>query len=674
VGKEPVHGFLFFKRNGRSIVRPDGGKETIPLARGASGTALHGDRVELKRLPPRKSGGKRKGKFGRKEGKPRYAVTKVLERETDEFLGYFRKVGQRKMVQAESSRILTKFKIEGDRIGAKIEDKVLVKFVRWDKASSEPTCRILRVIGPGGEPMTDHLGILAKYGLAEKFPQKASTEANGIPQEISRKNLKNRRDYRKHFTLTIDPLDARDFDDALSIRNLENGKTEIGVHIADVSAYVIPDSHLDKEAKRRGNSTYLVGEVVPMLPEKLSNGICSLVEGEERLVKSVLFQFGKGGKLLRSELAECVIKSDKRLTYEQASLLMKEKDIVKIKSFKTPQSRYSGNPGKPLRSLSDQKVGKLRDTIRKCWTLASKLRKERLRAGSLNLDGAEVKILVNDKGFPERVLTVINDESHQLIEEFMLLANETVAKELRKRKLPGIHRVHPDPDPEKLDELRHFVSLFGISCGDLSINREVQKLLASIKNHPIAQVLRIKFLRSLKQASYKATPEGHYGLAKRDYLHFTSPIRRYSDLVAHRIVAGILKKENKRKIEPGTLESLSKHLSTRERNSVDAERESVKTKLLLLYEMEIKQNKLKSHKAVITDIAHKGFFVELKETLAQGFVPLRTLPRNEGYRVSHDGIRITARNPKKNLRLGQVIQVVIDKVNHSEKQLDFRLA
>ena len=630
--------------------------------------------MELKRLSPRKGGGKRKGRFGRKESKPRYAVTKILERETDEFLGYFRKVGRRKMIQAENSRIFPKFKIEGDGKGAKIDDKVLVKFVRWDKETSEPTCRILRVIGPGGEPMTDHLGILAKYGLAKEFPENASAEANGIPRQISRKNLKDRRDYRKHLTITIDPLDARDFDDALSIRDLENGKLEIGVHIADVSAYVLPGSHLDKEAKRRGNSTYLVGEVVPMLPEKLSNGICSLVEGEDRLVKSVLFQFGKGGKLLRSELAECVIRSDKRLTYEQASLLMKEKDIVKIKSFKTPQSRYSGNPGKTLSSLSDQKVGKLRDTTQKLWTLASRLRKERLRAGSLNLDGEEVKILVDEKGFPESVLKIAGDESHQLIEEFMLLANETVAKELRKRKLPGIHRVHPDPDPEKLDELRHFVSLFGISCGDLGISREVQKLLAHIKSHPIAQVLRIKFLRSLKQACYRATPDGHYGLAKRDYLHFTSPIRRYSDLVAHRIVAGILRKEKTRKRENGKLESLSKHLSTTERNSTDAERESIKTKLLLLYEMEIKQNKLKSHKAVITEIAHKGFFVELKETLAQGFVPLRTLPRNEGYRISHDGIRITARNPKRNLRLGQVIQVVIDKVNHSEKHLDFRLA
>ena len=352
MGKEAVHGVLYFRRDGRASVHVEGKNEPIPLAKGASGTALHGDEVRLRRLSQKSRKGSRKKNFGRKPSKPRYEVVKIQKRGTDEFLGYLQKIGQRRIIQAENSRFFAPFKIVGKECGAKIGDKILAKFDRWDSPAPTPSCRILRVLGPGGEPMTDHLGILAKYGLSSKFPEKVVKEASKSPDQVRTTDRKGRRDYRKHFTFTIDPLDARDFDDAISIRKLENAQTEIGVHIADVSAYVAPGSALDKEARRRGNSTYLVGEVVPMLPQKLSNGICSLVEGEERLVKSVLFRFGKGGKIIRSELAECVIKSDKRLTYEQAGLLMREDDLEKIRSAKPPESRYSGNPGKPLASLS----------------------------------------------------------------------------------------------------------------------------------------------------------------------------------------------------------------------------------------------------------------------------------------------------------------------------------
>ena len=674
MGKEPVRGVLYFRRNGRASIHIDGRSEPVPLAKGASGTALHGDEVQLRRLSPKKTKSKQKKRFGRKPSKPRYEVVKVHKRGTDEFLGYLQKIGQKRVIRAENSRFFSPFKIVGEECGAKVGDKVLAKFHRWDSPAPTPSCRILRVLGPSGEPMTDHLGILAKYGLSSKFPEKTQREADKSPDCVRTIDRKGRRDYRKHFTLTIDPLDARDFDDAISVRNFEKDQFEVGVHIADVSAYVPFGSALDKEARRRGNSTYLVGEVVPMLPQKLSNGICSLVEGEERLVKSVLFRFGKGDKLLRCELAECVIKSDKRLTYEQAGLLMREGNLKAIRAAKPPKSRYSGNPGEPLAALPDAKLDKLRATIRKLWAIASKLRENRMKAGALNLESAEVKILVDNQGSIESISQVESDESHQLIEEFMLLANESVAKELRKRKLPGIHRVHPDPDPENLEELRQFVSLFGISCGDLSSRKETTKLLAAIRKHPIAQVLRIKLLRSLKQACYRASPDGHYGLAKVDYLHFTSPIRRYADLVVHRIVTGILRGEKRPAPDIGKLKGIAKHISITERNSVDAERESVKPKLIAYYDRELRENDLHSHKAVITGIAHKGFFIELVDTLAQGFVPLRTLPRQEGYRVTSNGTGIVARNPRKNIQLGQRIKVVVDKINHAEKQLDFRLA
>jgi ribonuclease R len=672
VGKNKVRGTLYFGRQGRAKVVVDGRDEPISLARGATGTALHGDLVELHVLPPKKKKTDRRKNRG-KSPKLRYEVRKIVKRETTNFLGYLKKDIGRFLIQAENSRLFVPFKILGDVRKAREGDKIVAQFVRWDPPARLPMCKIIRVLGPGDDPLTDHKGILAKFGLSGNFPDKVENESKSCPDKVSQNDRKGRMDLRKVFTLTIDPLDARDFDDALSFREPGNGELEIGVHIADVSHYVRSGTQLDREAKKRGNSTYLVGEVVPMLPHRLSSGICSLVEAEERLVKSVLFRFSKDGKLLGSKLAESVIKSDKRLTYEQAILFMKETSLEKIRTAKPPPSRYSGNPGRPLSELSNEQLAELKEVIEKLWRVAAQVRRGRMKAGSLDFASSEVKILVNDRGEPEEIIQSESDESHQLIEEFMLLANETVAKELRKKHLPGIFRVHPDPDPENLDELRSFLSVFGISCGELSSRKEVNKMLDQINKHALAQVLRIKFLRSMKQACYRNTPDGHYGLAKRDYLHFTSPIRRYADLVVHRIIEQIVRRQKVNKSEHEKLEGLAKHLSTTERNSVDAERESVKDKLLLYYKTDMGKRPPVKHKAIITEIGRRGFFIELTATLARGFVPIRTLPRELGYRVASNGTALVGRNPKNKLKLGQEIKVVIDKVFVSDKQLDFRL-
>ena len=662
-----------FGKQGRAKVYLDSSNaEPISLAKGASSTALHGDLVELRPLPPKKKKFDRRKKKT-KEQKSRYEVRKIVRRNTTEFLGYLRKDLGRFLVNAENSRLFIPFKILGDVRKGNPEDKVVAQFVRWDPPARIPTCKILRVLGPGGEATTDHLGILAKFGLSSKFPAKVEEEADAVAASVSKEDLKNRVDYRKVFTVTIDPLDARDFDDALSLKQLADDTWEVGVHIADVSHYVREGTSIDREAKKRGNSTYLVGEVVPMLPHRLSSGICSLVEGEERLTKCVLFQFAKNGRILKTEIIESVIKSDKRLTYEQAILFLKSKSIEEIKAAKPPASRYSGNPGKSLQSLDDEFLSTIGSSIRKLWEFASQLRESRFENGALNLDSGDIKILVDDQGEPEEILHSENDESHQLVEELMLLANETIAKELKKKNLPGIFRVHPDPDESNLEELRHFLQLFGISCGELTSRKEVTKALVGINKHPISQVLRIKFLRSLKQACYRHTPDGHYGLAKVDYLHFTSPIRRYSDLVVHRVVENYVRKIKNKKTAPDKFESLSKHLSTTERNSVDAERESIKDKLLLLYKGEIGKRPPVRHKAVITEITRRGFFIELKDTLARGFVPIRTLPRELRYRLSSSGTALVGKNPRNRLKLGQEINVVIDKVFPSDKQLDFRM-
>jgi len=673
VGRDKIHGVLYFGKQGRAKVVIEGKNEPIALAKGYSSTALHGDTVELTVLPSKKKKFDRKKRV-KKAPKLRYEVRKIVKRGTRDFLGYLRRDLGRSLVQAENSRLFVPFKILGDDRRAKEHDKVLAQFVRWDPPARIPMCKILRVLGPGDDPLTDHKGILAKYGLNGSFPDKVTEEASKCPEKVTAQDIQNRRDMRNVFTLTIDPLDARDFDDALSIQELQNGDWEIGVHIADVSHYVKQGTQLDREANRRGNSTYLVGEVVPMLPHRLSSGICSLVEGEERLVKSVLFVFSAQGKLLQSKLAESVILSDKRLTYEQAGLFLKEKNLAKIRSAKPPSSRYSGNPGKSLEELNDQILEKLQLSIRKIWEFASLIRGDRMKKGALDLESMEVKILVDQKGQPEKILQSESDESHHMIEEFMLLANETVARELRKQKLPGIFRVHPDPDPENLEELRSFLQVFGISCGELTGRKEVTKMLNALNKHPLAQVLRIKFLRSLKQACYRSTPDGHYGLAKNDYLHFTSPIRRYSDLVVHRIIENLIRKQRTQKIDFSKLEGTAKHLSITERNSVDAERESIKDKLLLYYKKDIGKRPPVVHQAIITEISPRGFFIELVQTLARGFVPIRTLPRELGYRVSSNGTALVGRNPKIKLKLGQEIGVSIDKVFVSDKQLDFRLS
>ncbi len=671
MGKPTVRGILSFGRNGRCRVLLGDGEEFISLARGASGTGLHGDLVELFSLPPKKRDRKRKGL---KPKPPRFEVRKIVKRGTNEFLGFFSQEFNRPVVQSENSRVRIPFKVMGDTKNAQENDKVLVKFVRWDPPARIPSCKILRVLGPSHDAQTDHKGILVKYGLSQTFPDKVEEEAKSFGEKISTKDYKGRKDFRNTFTLTIDPLDARDFDDAISFKLLESGDFEIGVHIADVAHYVKRGSALDKEARKRGNSTYLVGEVVPMIPHSLSSGLCSLIEGEDRLVKSVLFRFSSDYEVLGHHIYDSVINSDKRLTYEQALLFLQKENLADILEATPPPSRYSGNPGRALTEINESGLQSIHKTIRLLGKVARHLRKKRMDHGSLELASAEVKILVDQRGEPEKIYQNKDDESHQLIEEFMLLANQTIARIARKKRLPVVYRTHPDPEPESLEELRNFLSLFGISCGELTSRKEVQKMLFQINRSPISQVLRIKFLRSLQQACYRASPDGHYGLAMNDYLHFTSPIRRYADLITHRALEPLLTSKDTPKKSAESMEGLAKKLSISERNSVDAERESIKDKLILFYKRDLEKKEVVKHKALITEINRRGFFVELTDTLARGFVNARTLPREIGYRLASNGSALVGRNPKHKLKIGQEIEIQIDRINSLDKQMDFRLA
>jgi ribonuclease R len=556
----------------------------------------------------------------------------------------------------------------------------VVRLHDWLDRSVNPEGEVIEVLGKANEPQAELKAIFRKHNLPTSFPVEVESEVASLPDEVRPEDRHHRLDLRSVPTFTIDPDDAKDFDDALSIEPLADGDLRVGVHIADVGAYVKPDTGLDREAQRRGNSTYLVGTVVPMLPFKLSNGLCSLKEDSDRLTKSVFLTFSSGGKLKATDFANSVIRSRKRLTYKQAFALLKEDDLNKVRQLPLPAAHQTGSTGRSLRELPRPELQNLQKWIRQLWSIATRLRHERMQGGSLDLDMPEVKIFVDEQGYADRLERIVNDESHQLIEEFMLAANEAVALALRRANLPAIYRVHGKPDEEKLGDLRQFLLTFNLQVGDLTKRGELVKLLRKLRDHPQGHLLRVQVLRSLRKAVYLPSPEGHYGLNKSDYLHFTSPIRRYADLVVHRSFEQYLAKFHGRKtrggspgISAGRAQSLSEHLSLTEQNSAEAERESIKVKLLEFFERELERKKKTKFEAVVTEIRNHGLFIELTESMAFGFVRLSSL-RDDFYVLSPDGSSIVGRRSKRKITLGQKIPVMVEKVDRVRRQIDFLLA
>ena len=562
----------------------------------------------------------------------------------------------------------------------KVGDKVVVKMLEWKQRHLNPEAEIIEVLGRTHEPDAEFKAILYKYDLNPRFPSAVEQQTKDIPDVVRSEDIGNRQDCRDLFTFTIDPDDAKDFDDALSLELLEDGKTRVGVHIADVSAYVKPGSPLDREAQKRGNSTYLVGTVIPMLPHALSNGLCSLVEAEDRLTKTCFITFNDSADISEVKFANTVINSNKRLTYKQAYAFMQQDDLAEIRNTPLPPKHQTGSTGRSLDKVTDEEMATLKKYIGKLWQIAKQLRERRFRKGSLDLDMTSVKIYVDEEGYADRIEKEFNDESHQLIEEFMLSANEQVARTMKKQDFPCIYRVHDEPEEEKLKELRETMQSFGVQCGNLQKPREMTLLLKKLKEHPQGYTLKVHVLRSLKQAQYRASADGHYGLSKPDYTHFTSPIRRYSDLIVHRILDGYLCKtradsalmEPEIRYKQGKLESLGDHISVTERNSVDAERESVKTKLLEFYDRELQKEQKQHFKAIITDVKNHGLFVELTDTLAFGMVHISTLD-DDFYHPNPEGTALIGRRKKRTYALGQYIMVQVERVDRFKRQIDFRV-
>jgi ribonuclease R len=642
-----------------------------------TGVALPGDRVVVRAFP---------GRRGRKPGEKIGGVVRVLERDRETIVGNLVRGRREFVVQPDDPRFSYEIFV-GDPAKSGITpppepgDKVVVKLNEWNNRRDSLTGKIISRLGRTHEPRAELLGIFQKYEFSTTFPADVEREAAAIPDQVQPRELAHRLDYRDRVVFTIDPDDAKDFDDALSYEPLDGGDVRIGIHIADVSTYVHSGSALDREAQRRGNSTYLVGVVIPMLPEKLSNGLCSLVEAQDRLCKAVFITFAKNGRIKETTYANTVIRSRKRLTYKQAYVLMFEDDLAIVRALPLPAKHQTGSTGRALNSLSDQELSDLQTWVRALWKIGSKLRKDRMAHGSLDLDMPETKIFVDEQGYADRLEKIQHDESHQLIEEFMLAANEAVARLTRTHSLPSLYRVHDDPDVAKLEEFRGLLDTFGIEVGDLTVRAELVRLLKTLSTHPQGYTLRTQLLRSLKKAAYRASADGHFGLHKKDYTHFTSPIRRYADLVVHRVFQSYLVKHSGHPpashgevgYDLPRAERLGEHLSLTEINSAEAERESVKIKLLEYFERELAKEVKTHFAAIITDVRPNGFFIELVESMTFGFIAASTL-QDDTYRLVDDGTKFVGRRTKKTYELNARFDVVVDKVDRFKRLIDFRPA
>ncbi len=613
------------------LVPIDAAERDFYIAGEDTGTALHGDLV-LARI---------KEQHGRqRDSRLRGEVVKVLQRKRRQLVGTLNKTPMFYYVVPDEARIPYDISVPPPKEPAPLGQKVVVELKEWPDRRKPPEGVITEVLGAPDAPGVDLISIIRKHDLPTSFPEKVEQEAADIPAQIAPAELARREDFRGIFTLTIDPDDAKDFDDALSYRNLPNGDFEIFVHIADVSHYVRPGTALDDEAKTRGNSIYLVDRVIPMLPEKLSNGICSLMPEVDRLVKTAIVTLGRKGETKSFRFAEGVIHSAKRLTYQEAYALL----------------------GKPATSPLGQSLHDLN-------TMAQTLRRKRFANGALDLDFPEVKVRVNELGVPIGLEKTENDISHQLIEEFMLLANEVVALELKRRNRPGLYRVHESPDPERLQEFRAQAKSMGFSCGDLTQRGEIQKLLDRVRGQGSESAVKIGLLKSLKRAVYSPKPLGHYGLSKQNYTHFTSPIRRYSDLLVHRVLF-----HHGRDLGDLSYDGLSRlalHLSQTERAAAEAELESVKLKKLEYFDLQAHATKRSSFQALIQEVRASGLVVQLEEFVIQGMVPLSGL-QGDLFVFNPQRLELVGQRTRVTLRAGQELQVEVARVDLGQQQVDFQ--
>jgi len=631
-----VPGRIRMNRQGKGFLQPDDtGLKEIAIPESATSTALHEDRVLVRRdVRP-------KGLQGDTHAPDTGTVVRILERRRTQIVGTLQRSRQFLFVIPDDPRMPHDVYVPEPRdVGrpARVGDKVVVELGEWVSRHTNPEGEIIEVLGAPDEEGVDMLSVLRQYDLPLHFPKEALLEAEKIGNQVQAAELTGREDCRAQRVVTIDPDDAKDFDDAICLEHGPEDHWKLWVHIADVSNYVRPGTALDTEARRRGNSTYLVDRVIPMLPEALSNELCSLKPQVDRLTKCVEFLISNDGRVLKTRFYPAVIHSQRRFTY-----------------------------GEVLAILQRKPVGAIEEMLYDAHELAQRIRRLRFKAGSLDLDFPETKIRLDDHGQIARIEKVENDVSHQLIEEYMLLANEAVASRLMNQNAKAIYRVHEEPDEKRLQEYREEVLSHNVACGNLRQRSETQRLLQKLGTLPIGAALKIGFLKSLMRARYAVEPLGHYGLAKARYTHFTSPIRRYADLVVHRALfpSG-----------PATstsLKQIAEHISATERNSADAERDSKDVKLFAFLKGQLKSGEPQRYPSLVTDVRNFGFFVDVPGLSMSGLVPLSTVT-DDFYIFDSQRNNLVGRRTRRVIRLGDKVVVQVAKVDSFKKQVDFRLA